>query len=129
MIFLNEFIEVLFYLGVTIIIELLVLFGLGYFNKKFITLLILINLITNPIYSSLLAIYYHLFNNEMGIILVLLLEVLIIVSEFYVIYKYLKNKYSKIEILITVILVNGFSFLLAEFVRYTFEYFDVFPIF
>jgi hypothetical protein len=129
MIFLNEFIEVLFYLGVTIIIELLVLFGLGYFNKKFITLLILINLITNPIYSSLLAIYSHLFNNEMGIILVLLLEVIIVLTEFYVLYKYLKIKYSKIEILITVILVNGFSFLLAEFIRYTFSYYDVFPLF
>ena len=129
MVFLNEFVEVLFYLGVTLIIELLVLLGLGYFNKKFITVLLLINLITNPIYSSLLAIYSHLFDTEMGIILVLLLEIFIIGTEFYVLFKYLKIKYSKIEILITVILVNGFSFLIAEFIRYGFSYYDVFPLF
>ena len=129
MTFINEFVEIIFYLGLTLIIELLVLLGLGYLNKKFITVLILINLITNPIYSSLLAIYSHLFDSEMGIILVLILEAIIVATEFYVLFKYLKTKYTKIEILITVVLVNGFSFLLAEFVRYTFEYFEVFPIF
>ncbi len=129
MILLNEFAEVLFYLGVTLIIELLVLIGLGYFNKKFITVLVLVNLITNPIYSSLLAIYSHVFDNEMGIILVLLLEVFVILSEFYLVYKYFKTKYSKIEILIVVILVNGFSFLIVEFIRYALSYYELFPIF
>ncbi len=129
MLFLSELIEVLFYLSFTLIIEVLVLLGLGYFNKKFIKRLLLINVITNPIYSTLIAIYYHLFDNEMGIILMLLLEVIIIVIEFYVIFKYLKDKYSKIKILITVILVNGFSFLLVEFVRYTFNHFNMFPLF
>ena len=76
MTFINEFVEIIFYLGLTLIIELLVLLGLGYFNKKFITTLLLINVITNPIYGSLLAIYSHTFNSEMGIILVLLLEIL-----------------------------------------------------
>ncbi len=129
MILLNEFLEVLFYLGVTLIVEVLVLLGLGYFNKKFITVLILINLVTNPIYSSLLAIYSYIFDNEMGIILLLLLEVIIILSEFYIVYKHFKTKYLKIEILITVILVNGFSFLIAEFVRYALSYYPLFPIF
>ena len=129
MTFINEFIEIIFYLGLTLIIELLVLLGLGYFNKKFITVLILLNLITSPIYSSLLAIYSHLFDSDMGIVLVLILEAIVVATEFYVLFKYLKTKYTKIEILITVILVNGFSFLLAEFVRYTFEYFEVFPLF
>ena len=129
MIILNEFIEVLFYLGVTLIVELLVLLGLGYFNKKFIIILTLVNLITNPIYSILLAIYSHLFNAEMGIILVLLLEAVIIISEFYIVFKYLKTKYLKIELLITIVLVNGFSFLIAEFIRYALGYFNFFPIF
>ena len=129
MIFLNEFVEILFYLGVTLIIELLVLLGLGYFNKKFIVGLVLINLITNPIYGSLLAIYSHLFNNDMGILLILVLEIIIITVEFYILYYYLKDKYSKIEILLTIILVNGFSFLFSEFIRYAFEYLKVFPIF
>ena len=129
MLFLSELIEVLFYLSFTLIIEVLVLLGLGYLNKKFLIGLILINLVTNPVYSSLLAIYYHLFDKEMGIILVLILEIIIIGIEFHVLYKYLKDKYTKIEITITIILVNGFSFLLAEFVRYTFEYFKVFPLF
>ena len=57
MLLLNEFMEVLFYLGVTLIIELLVLLGLGYFNKKYILILILVNLVTNPIYSIFLAVY------------------------------------------------------------------------
>lgn len=129
MIFLNEFIEIGFYLGVTLIVELLVLLGMGYFNKKFVIGLVLINLITSPIYSSLIAIYYHLFDSEMNILLVLLFEIIIIGVEFYILFRYLKVKYSKIEILIIVILVNGFSFLIAEFIRYTFEYFKVFPIF
>ena len=96
MTFLNEFIEIIFYLGLTLIIELLVLLGLGYLNKKFITVLLLINLVTNPIYSSLLAIYSHLFDSEMGIVLVLLLEVIIVLTEFYIVLKYLKSKYTKI---------------------------------
>ena len=129
MLFLSELIEIIFYLGLTLIIEVLVLLGLGYLNKKFIKTIVLINLATSPIYSALIAVYYHLFDSEMGIVLVLILEVIIIVVEFYVILKYLKEKYSKIEILFTVILVNGFSFLLAEFIRYTFNHFDIFPLF
>ncbi|KFZ26186.1 MAG: hypothetical protein KQ78_01607 [Candidatus Izimaplasma bacterium HR2] len=129
MLFLSELIEIIFYLGLTLTIEVLVLLGLGYLNKKFIKTLVLINLATSPIYSALIAIYYHLFDSEMGIVLVLILEAIIIVIEFYVILKYLKEKYSKVEILITVVLVNGFSFLLAEFIRYTLDYFDVFPLF
>ena len=129
MILLNEFVEVLFYLGVTLIIELLVLIGLGYFNKKFITALVLVNLVTNPIYSALLAIYSHMFDNEMGIILVLLLEIVVVLSELYIVYKYFKTKYSKVEILIVIILVNGFSFLIVEFIRYALSYYQLFPIF
>ena len=41
--------------------------------------------------------YRHLFDSEMGIVLVLLLEIIIIVSEFYILFKYLKIKYSKIH--------------------------------
>lgn len=129
MILLNEFVEVLFYLGVTLIIELLLLLGLGYFNKKFIIVLVLVNLVTNPIYSTLLAIYSHVFDNEMGIILVLLLEVIIIFSEFYIVYKYFKTKYLKMEIFLAILLVNGFSFLIAEFIRYALNYYPLFPIF
>ena len=129
MLFLSELIEIIFYLGLTLTIEVLVLLGLGYLNKKFIKTLVLINLATSPIYSALIAIYYHLFDSEMGIVLMLILEAIIIAVEFYVILKYLKEKYSKVEILITVVLVNGFSFLLAEFIIYTLDYFDVFPLF
>ena len=129
MLFLSELLEVLFYLSFTLVVEVLVLLGLGYLNKRFITALVLINLITNPIYSTLIAVYYYAFDSEMGIILVLILEAIIITVEFLVLFKYLKDKFVKIEILITVILVNGFSFLLIEFVRYLFEYLDVFPLF
>ena len=129
MLFLSELLEVLFYLGFTLIVEVLVLLGLGYLNKKFITVLVLINLITNPIYSTLIALYYYAFDSEMGIILVLILEAIIITVEFLVLFKYLKDKFVKSEILITVVLVNAFSFLLIEFVRYLFEYLEVFPLF
>lgn len=129
MLFLSELLEVLFFLSFTLIIEVLVLLGLGYLNKKFITVLVLINIITNPIYSTLIALYYYAFDSEMGIILVLILEAIIIAVEFLVLFKYLKDKFVKSEILITVILVNGFSFLLIEFARYLFEYLDVFPLF
>lgn len=128
MVFLNELLEILFYLGLTVIVELVVLLGLGYFNKKFITILLLLNLVTSTVYGTLLASYSHLFDSEMGMVLVLLLEVIIIAVEFFVLFKYLNSKYSRLEILITVILVNGFSFLLTEFVRYLFEYLEVFPI-
>ncbi len=129
MILINEFLEILFYLGVTLIVELIVLLGLGYFNKKFLVLLLIINIIIYPIYGSLLAIYSYVFNNEISIVLVLLLEVFIIAIEFYLIFKHLKNQYSKVEILITVILINGISFLLIEFIKYTFSYLKVFPLF
>lgn len=125
---LNELIEIMFYLSITLIIETLVLLGLGYFNKRFLIILVLLNLVTNPIYSGLLAIYSNVFDNEMGILLILLLEIIIISVEFFVIFKYLKEKYSKIELLITVILVNGFSFLIIEFIKYAFEYVKVFPL-
>ena len=129
MLFLSELLEVLFYLGFTLIVEVLVLLALGYLNKKFIAVLVLINLITNPIYSTLIALYYYAFDSEMGIILVLILEAIIITVEFLVLFKYLKDKFVKSEILITVFLVNAFSFLLIEFVRYLFEYLEVFPLF
>jgi len=129
MIFINELIEIGFYLGITLIVELLVLLGLGYFNKKFIAGLALINVVTNPMYSTLLAIYSNLFDNEMGIVLILILEIIVIAVEFYVLLNYLKDKYSKFEIFFTIILVNGFSFLLIEFIKYAFEHFQVFPIF
>jgi hypothetical protein len=129
MLFLSELLEVLFYLSITLTIEVLVLLALGYLNKKFITGLVLINLITNPIYSTFIALYYYAFDSEMGIILVLILEAIIIGVEFLVLFKYLKDKYVKSEILITVVLVNGFSFLLIEFIRYLLDYLDVFPLF
>lgn len=129
MVFLNEFVEILFYLSVTLIIELLVLLGLGYFNKSFIKVLLLINVITNPLYSTMLAIYSHLFDKEMGIILVLILELIIIGIEFKVLFYYLKKQYSKTEILISVFLINGFSFLIVEFIRYVFVHFPLFPLF
>ena len=129
MLLLSELIEILFYLSLTLIIEVLVLLGLGYLDKKFIKVLVLLNLVTNPIFSSLLAIYQNIFDNEMHIIFVLIIEIVIIFVEFKVVFKYLNEKYSKTELLITVILVNGFSFLLAEFVRYALEYVKLFPLF
>lgn len=128
MILLNGFLEVIFYLGVTLIVELLVLIGLGYIDTKLIKTVLLINVVTNPFFTILLLVYSNVYDQQMGILLLLLFEVVIVLVELYIVYRCFKSKYLRIELIMIVFFINGFSFLVAEFLRYLLDYLKFFPI-
>ena len=89
----------------------------------------LIKILITLLFSVLIAFFYYNINishiENFDWYIGYLIPIVII----YGIYKYFKTKYPKIEILIIIILVNGFSFLIVEFIRYALSYYPLFPIF
>lgn len=122
----NILVEVLFYLALTLFVELLIALVLGFYNKKFIKILIILNLITSPLFTIIVYIYKHNVTMDSSILLLLFLESIIIYFEFFIYKKFFKDKYSVKELLISVTLINGFSFVIYAFLQDVLEYLDMF---
>lgn len=122
----NFILEVLFYLALTLFLEFLVAMALGYYNKLFIKILIVINLITSPIFTIIVYLYKHNVNWNISILLLLLLQAIIIYLEFFIYNRFLKNKYKIKELLFSVFLMNAFTFVIYSFLQDVFDYLDMF---
>jgi len=83
-------------LFLTIAIELIVSFILGFRNKKEIIAIILINIITNPVLNYLLLInnYFNIF--KANVFIVLFLEVLIVLAEWKLLVYIIEGKSYKL---------------------------------
>lgn len=106
-------------LVLTILIELFVLFLLGFKDKRLYLAITLINLITNPILNITIFLSHNLINS-FGYFYVLFLEALVVVSE-YLMLK-LTFKQSKIQFFRLSFVLNASSFLFGIWFMMFFAY-------
>ncbi|HEY5561670.1 MAG TPA: hypothetical protein VIK72_07935 [Clostridiaceae bacterium] len=93
----------------TEVIEIIVAFLLGYRGKKFYTILILINIITNPMLNCIVLVLYYFSIDEFFIVPVL--ELLVVIVEWRLfIYALKKNEKSY---LLLCIIINLSSYLIG----------------
>lgn len=96
-------------LVLTEVIEISVAFLLGYRGKKFYAVLILINIITNPLLNCILMILYYF--NINSIIITPVLEVLVIIAEWRF-FKYVLGRNEKSYLFLSV-LINLSSYIIG----------------
>ncbi len=109
MVFTNPLIAILFALILTILVELLIAYIIGYRKREILALIFALNLLTNPLLN-----YFILLNSQMKLIelsiqVIILLEIIVIITEFLLLSAVLKKE--KTKLLILSILMNLASFL------------------
>ena len=99
----------------TIIIEIIISLCIGIRNKKDFINIFLVNVMTNPIVTSV-SVYYNIRYGivERNIVLIIL-EMLAVIVEGFVYKKYLK--YEKINPYVLSIILNYFSYFLGEIIN------------
>lgn len=102
-------------LGVTIVIEVGVAFIIGYRKKDLINIL-LANVLTNPIVSSVPVYFNVKYSVSARNICLIILELMVLVVEGFIYHKYLKNR--KINPYILSIILNASSYLIGELINY-----------
>lgn len=102
---------------ITVLIETIIAIIIGIRSKKDILNVVLVNIVTNPLVVSV-PIY---FNYKYGLIArnicLLAFEILTLVFEGIIYYKYLN--YERINGFILSIILNGFSYLIGEIINYS----------
>ena len=102
-------------LGLTITIECLVALILGYRKKDLLNVL-LVNLLTNPIVSSIPVYFNYHYGLRSRNIVLLILEIITLIIEGFIYTKVLKRR--KINGFILSIILNGSSYLLGLLFNY-----------
>lgn len=99
----------------TIIIEIFVAFLIGIKNKKDLLNILLVNIVTNPIVSSI-PVYFNVFYNlKIRNISLIILEILTLFTEGVIYKKYLK--YKKINPFLISLILNLSSYLIGEIIN------------
>lgn len=101
------------FLIITIIIEVLISIILGIRDKKDILIIILANIFTNPLVTSIPTYFQICYGMVSRNIVVLLLEIFAVVSEGYIYYKSLK--YKKNNGFVLSLILNLSSYLIGYF--------------
>ena len=102
-------------LVLTLIIELIVALIIGIRNKKDIFSVILVNIITNPIASSIPILIYYKFGYNGEIIAIAFVEIFAFVFEGFIFSKVLK--YKKIDPYLVSLVLNLSSYLIGTFIN------------
>lgn len=105
------------YLSITVIIEVAVVFLLGYRKRNFLIIICLANVITNPTLNILITLYSFIMQNQIPIYLVFLLEVAIVFVEFFILFSVFKSKYAKKELFMISSIINSSSFLIGYIIQ------------
>lgn len=92
-------------------VEAMAAFLMGYRDKKFYTVLIIINIITNPMLNCILMILFYF--NIKSLIITLVLEVLVVIVEWRL-FVYALNKHDKSYLLLSII-INLSSYIAGLF--------------
>ena len=103
---------------VTILIELFVAIIIGIRNKKDILNIILVNIITNPLVSSISVLCYYKYGIIYRNISLILLEIFTVVFEGFIFSKFLD--YKKINGLVLAIILNTCSYFIGEVINIIF---------
>jgi len=92
----------------TVIIEVLVAFGLGYKEKKFILAVFAVNLFTHPILNYFLL-FFPYFGLQSNLFLITFLEILVVIAEAKLLtYVFGEQKFFKLSII-----MNAVSYILG----------------
>lgn len=106
-----------FYLSVTLLIEIAVAALLGYRNKNFLIVVGLASVVTNPVLTVLITLYSYFLHTHIPLQIIIILEVLIIVIEYFILLYVYKSKYSKKELLMVSTIINSSSFVIGFFIQ------------
>lgn len=111
----NLIYRVLLALTLTIFIELCVAISMGYRKRRDLECIILVNLITNPIFNYFLICYYLLTNSNLHMLYIIILEILIVFIEYLLLKKAMNYKNSKI--LLLSFFMNSVSYLSGTIIK------------
>jgi hypothetical protein len=100
--------EMLFALLITIAVECLTAFVLGYREKVQIYIVVLVNVITNPLLNYILMVMRFIWHANVNIYLIMLLEAAVIIIEWRIMAYALRVESKKLLILSAV--MNGVSY-------------------
>ena len=99
----------------TILIEMVVAIIIGIRNKKDILNIILVNIVTNPLVSSISVYFYYKYGIIYRNISLILLEIFTVVFEGFIFSKYIDNK--KIKGFVLSIILNTCSYFIGEVIN------------
>lgn len=99
----------------TFLIEIVVAIIIGIRNKKDILNIILVNIVTNPLVSSISVYFYYKYGIIYRNISLILLEIFTVVFEGYMFSKYIDNK--KINGFVLSIILNTCSYFIGEVIN------------
>ena len=105
------------YVLVTIVIEVIVVFIMGYRKKNFLYVVTLGNVITNPALNTLIIIYYFFSGGYISSYSLIMLELVVVYVEFKLLYYVFKNKYSKDKLIKVAFMINVVSFVIGYIFR------------
>ena len=102
----------------TFLIEIVVAIIIGIRNKKDILNIILVNIVTNPLVSSISVYFYYKYGIIYRNISLILLEIFTVVFEGFIFSKFLD--YKKINGLVLAIILNTCSYFIGEVINIIF---------
>ncbi len=115
----------IFYMSLTIVIEVGIAYLMGYRTKNFLIVVGLASVITNPVLNivlSLNATFIGFYNDNLFI---LILEIIVVFVEFYILCYVFDRKYSRIKLFRLAVIINLSSYLIGYYLQeYVFVIFN-----
>lgn len=113
----------IFYMTLTISIEVGVAYLMGYKTRNFLLVVALASAITNPVLNFLISVNstLYIFHNEM--FLIFILEMIVVAVEFYILCYVFDRKYSRIKLFRVAVVINASSYLLGYLLQSMFRFF------
>ncbi|KFZ26919.1 MAG: hypothetical protein KQ78_00685 [Candidatus Izimaplasma bacterium HR2] len=108
---------VMFYMSLTIAIEVGVAYLMGYRTKNFLLIVGLASVITNPVLNMIIALnaMFWIFRDDT--ILIIILELIVVAVEFYILCYVFDRKYTRIKLFKVAVVINAASYSLGYFIQ------------
>lgn len=106
-----------FYLALTIVIEVVVAYLMGYRTKNFLLVVALASVITNPSLNLILSVnsMFSLFGATKAVII--FLEIIVVFIEFYILSYVFDKKYSRIKLFRLAVIINLVSYFFGYYLQ------------
>jgi hypothetical protein len=106
-----------FYLALTIIIEVGVTYLMGYRTKNFLMVVALASVITNPSLNLILSVngMFSIFGATN--VLIILLEIIVVFVEFYILCYVFDRKYTRIKLFKLAVIINFASYFIGYYLQ------------
>ena len=108
---------VMFYMSLTIAIEVGVAYLMGYRSRNFLLIVGLASVITNPVLNMVIALNSMLWIFRDDTILIIILELIVVAVEFYILCYVFDRKYTRIKLFKVAVAINLASYSLGYFIQ------------